>query len=90
MPARRSRISIIFTSTMRVLFSALLFTAAGMGAGLFLGILGTVIFGLLRGHNVDMTVAYRHIAIPIAIVAGTVALLGAIVLEVRARQRTSN
>ena len=38
-----------------------------MGTGLFLGILGTVIYGMLRGPgNVDMTGAYRHIAIPVA------------------------
>ena len=88
--AHRSRISIVFTSTMRVLFSGLLFTAGGMGAGLFLGILGTIIFGLIGGHKIDMTNAYRHVAIPAAILFGSVALIGAAVLEVRARrQRTS-
>jgi hypothetical protein len=90
MPAQRSRISIVFTSTMRVLFTTLLFTAGGMGAGLFLGILGTVLYGLIRGRNVDMSGAYRHIAIPVAILVGSIALIGAIVMEVRARsQRTS-
>lgn len=90
MPAQRSRISIVFTSTMRVMFTTLLFTAAGMGAGLFLGILGTVLYGLIRGRNVDMTGAYRHVAIPVAILVGSIALIGSIVLEVRARrQRTS-
>jgi uncharacterized membrane protein len=90
MPAQRSRISIAVTSTMRVLFTTLLFTAGGMGAGLFLGILGTVGYGLIRGRNVDMSGAYRHVAIPVAILAGSVALIGSLVLEVRARrQRTS-
>jgi hypothetical protein len=89
--AHRSRVSIVFTSTMRVLFSALLFTAGGMGAGLFLGILGTIIFGLIRGNKIDMTNAYRHVAIPVAILFGATALIGAAVLEVRARrQRTSH
>ncbi len=88
MPAQRSRISIAFTSTMRVLFSTLLFTAGGMGAGLFLGIVGMVSYSLLRGRAVDMAGAYRHIAIPVAILADSVALIGAAVLEVRAR-RTS-
>jgi hypothetical protein len=61
-----------------------------MGAGLFLGILGTVIFGLVTGHKVDMTNAYRHVAIPVAILCGSIALIGAAVLEVRSRrQRTS-
>lgn len=73
---------------MRVLFTTLLFTAAGMGAGLFLGILGTVLYGIIRGSHVDMSDAYRHVAIPVAILSGSVALIGAAVLEVRAR-RTS-
>jgi hypothetical protein len=87
---RRSKLSIAFTSTMRVLFTTLLFTAAGMGAGLFLGILGTVIYGMMSGSKVDMANAYKHVAIPVAILFGAVALVGSAVLEVRARcQRTS-
>ncbi len=88
--AERSRISIVFTSTVRVLFTTLLFTAGGMGAGLFLGIVGTVIFGLISGHKLDMSNAYRHFAIPFAILCGAVALVVSAVLEVRSRRaRTS-
>jgi hypothetical protein len=90
LPAQRTRISIIFTTALRVLFSAFLFAAAGMGAGLFLGILGTVLYGLMKGANVDMANAYKHVAIPVAALAGSVALVGSLVLEARARrQRTS-
>jgi lipopolysaccharide export LptBFGC system permease protein LptF len=86
----RSKLSIAFTSTVRVLFTTLLFTAGGMGAGLFLGILGTLVYGMISGSKIDMTNAYRHVAIPVAILAGSVALIGSAVLEVRARrQRTS-
>ena len=85
---RRSTLSIIFTSTMRVLFTTLLFAAAGMGAGLFCGIVGTVIYGILRGAQVDMSNAYKHVAIPAAIGIGSAAFIGALVLEVRAH-RTS-
>jgi hypothetical protein len=89
--AQRSRISIVFTSTVRVLFTTLLFTAAGMGAGLLLGILGTALFGLISGGKIDMANAYRHVAIPIAILCGAVALVGSAMLEVRSRrQRTSH
>jgi hypothetical protein len=88
LPARRSKTSIVFTSIVRVLFTTLLFTAGGMGIGLFLGIIGTILFGGLRGH-IDMTNAYRHVAIPFAICVGTVALIGAAVLEYRERTRTS-
>ena len=80
----------MFTSTIRVLFTTLLFTAAGMGTGLFLGIVGTIIYGIMKGSNIDMTNAYRHVAIPVAITLGAAALIGALVLEVRSqRERTS-
>ena len=87
---QRSKVSVVFTSTVRVLFTTLLFTAAGMGAGLFLGIVGTVVYGIIKSSNVDMTNAYKHVAIPVAVTLGAVAFAGALVLEVRARrQRTS-
>lgn len=86
---RRSKLSVAFTSTLRVLFTALLFTAGGMAVGLFLGILGTVIYGMISGSKIDMTNAYRHVAIPVAILAGSIAVIGSAVLEVRARKRTS-
>lgn len=85
-PSKPSR---IVTSVLRVLFATVLFTAAGMAVGLFLGILGTIVYGMIKGGQIDMTNAYRHVAIPIAMLAGTAALIGATVLEVRARTRTS-
>ena len=89
-PARRTRISIAFTSTMRVLFTTLLFTAGGMGAGLFLGIVGTVIYGIISGSRIDMANAYRHVAIPVAGLTGSIALVGSVVLEVRARRKRTS
>lgn len=87
---RRSKLSVAFTSTIRVLVTTLLFTAGGMGAGLFLGIVGTVLYGIISGNKVDMTDAYKHVAIPVAILLGSVGLIGSAVLEVRSRRtRTS-
>ena len=87
---QRSKASVVFTSTIRVLFTTLLFTAAGMGAGLFLGIVGTIVYGMIKGGNIDMTNAYKHVAIPVAITLGAAAFTGALVLEVRSkRERTS-
>jgi len=83
---QRSRASRIFTSTVRVLFTTLIFTAGGMGLGLLLGIIGLVTYGLIAGVQPDMRNAYRHFAIPLAITVGTVAFLGALVLELRARR----
>ena len=90
MPARRSKLSIAFTSTIRVLFTTLILIAGGMGAGLFLGIVGTVLYGIISGSKINMTNAYKHVAIPVAILVGCVALIGSAVLEVRSRRtRTS-
>lgn len=88
-PAHRTKSSILFTSAFRVLFGTLLFAAGGMGAGLFVGILGTVIYGMIRGGTIDMTQAYTHVAIPVAIVSGCVGFVGSIILEVRSYRRTS-
>ena len=85
-PPRRSKLSIAFTSAVRVVFTTLLFTAAGMGAGLFFGIVGTIVYGMIKGSSIDMTNAYKHVAIPAAITIGAAALVGALVLEVRARR----
>ena len=79
----------VVASVLRVLFTTLLFVAGGMAVGLFCGIVGTVIYGMIKGGQIDMTNAYRHIAIPIALLIGAVALVGSAVLEVRSRTRTS-
>jgi amino acid transporter len=82
----RSKISIFFTSTVRVLFTTLIFTAGAMGLGLLLGIIGMIAYGLAAGVQPDMRNAYRHVAIPLAIAIGCVAFLGALALEIRAGQ----
>ena len=81
---QRSKISIVFRSTARLLFTTLIFTAGGMGLGLLLGIIVMVTYGLVTGVQPDMRNAYRHVAIPLAIAIGCAAFLGALVLEVRA------
>jgi NO-binding membrane sensor protein with MHYT domain len=85
-PPQRSQLSIFFTSTVRVLFTTLLFTAGGMGLGLLLGILGMITYGLIAGVQPDMRQAYRHVAVPLAIVIGCLAFLGALFLELRSRR----
>jgi len=86
---RRSKLSIAFTSAVRCC-SRPCYSPRRHGRGLFLGIVGTVIYGIISGSKIDMTNAYKHIAIPIAILMGSVALIGSAVLEVRSRRtRTS-
>jgi len=86
---RRSTVSVLFTSAVRVLFTTLIFGAGGMGLGLLLGIVGMITYGFVAGVQPDMRNAYRHVAIPLAIAIGCVAFLGALVLEVRARRTRS-
>jgi hypothetical protein len=88
LPPPRSAASVLFTSTVRVLFTAVIFTAGGMGLGLLFGIIGMVTYGLIARVQPDMRNAYRHVAIPVAITIGCIAFIGALALEVRAR-RTS-
>jgi hypothetical protein len=85
---QRSKISIAFAAIARVLFTTLLFTAGGMGLGLFFGIIGMITYAFFHAGRVDMTRAYRHVAFPTALVVGAVGFCVAVVLEVRS-QRTS-
>ena len=50
---------------------------------LLLAILGTVIVAALRGVHPDMRIAYRMIALPAAIVSGTIIFVLASVMEIR-------
>ena len=86
LPRQPSALSLLFTSTVRVLFTTLIFTAGGMGLGLLIGIIGMITYGLVVGVQPDMRNAYRHVAIPVAITIGCLAFAGALVLELRARR----
>jgi hypothetical protein len=85
---RPSGFSIVAASVARVLFATLLFTAAGMAIGLLTGIIVMIALGAAHGGQVDMRYAYLHVAIPCAVILGTIAFFGSIYLELRAR-RTS-
>jgi len=50
---------------------------------LLLGIVGVVIVARVRGVHPDMTVAYRYIALPVAVVTGAIVLVLAVVMEIR-------
>jgi uncharacterized RDD family membrane protein YckC len=72
---------------LRVLLVSLLVALLSFAVCLLLGILGLAISAWLRGVQPDMTVAYRHIAFPAAIVIGAGVLVGTIVIEVRHYRR---
>jgi hypothetical protein len=59
----------------RLALLTLLWAGLGMGAGLFCGIVGLMIGGAMTHRIPDMTTAYRHISIPVAIFSGSCACL---------------
>ena len=71
----------------RVLLVTFLLTLLSFAVGLFLGIAGLLISAAVRGIHPNMTMAYRDFAFPAAVVAAGIALLGAIVIEVRYQHR---
>jgi hypothetical protein len=80
LPARHPRGYVI---PLRVLLLTFLFMLLAFAVSLLLGILGIVISAGLRGLHPNMTVAYRHIALPVALAVGAVALILTTVLEIR-------
>jgi hypothetical protein len=71
----------------RILLVTFLLTLLSFAVSLMLGILGTVFAARLRGLHPDMTNAYRHIAAPVAALAGSIVLVSMIVFEVRRYRR---
>jgi len=72
----------------RVLLVTFIGTLIAFAVSLFLGIVGTVIVSAVRGVRPEMTVAYRHIAVPAAVVAGSIILVLALVMEIRHYRET--
>ncbi|SRR5208282_266608 len=72
----------------RVLLITFLLTLLSFAVSLLLGILGVVVAGRLRGFRPNMTMAYRHVALPVAAVVGIVALIAASVMEIRRYRQT--
>jgi hypothetical protein len=50
---------------------------------LLVGIFGTIIISVLRGMHPDMRIAYRLIALPTALVAGSIIFVLSLVMEIR-------
>jgi uncharacterized membrane protein len=77
----------IFVRTFRTLFVTLLFTMLGMGVGLMFGIAWFALSGAFRHAHPDMAMAYRNVAIYVAIASGSCALLYQLFLETRTASR---
>lgn len=68
---------------MRVLLVTFIGTLLSFAVSLLLSIIGTVVVARVRGAHPDMTVAYRLIALPVALVAGSIILVLALTMEIR-------
>ena len=88
---QRSPLSTAFTSSGRVLFTALLFTAGGTGRSAYSSASAEwPCNAILHGGHIDMTLAYKHFAIPFALALGAVRFCGASAfLEIRSKRNSS-
>jgi hypothetical protein len=84
---RRSRASIVTTAIVRTILFGIACAGLGMAFGLFIGIVLQVIHSLVHRGAIDMTVAYRYFAIPLAVLGGLGALIVFSVLETRTARR---
>jgi ABC-type antimicrobial peptide transport system permease subunit len=71
-----------------VLFVTFLLTLLAFALSLLLGIIGTVLVAKTRHVMPDMRIAYRGIAIPMAMVACAVAFVSALRKEIRHYRQT--
>jgi hypothetical protein len=67
----------------RVLLLTFIGTLLSFAVSLLVGIIGTVAVSALRGVHPNMTVAYRQVALPAALVAGSIIFVLALVMEIR-------
>jgi len=67
----------------RVLLATFIGTLICFAVSLLIGILGIVVVSALRGIHPDMRIAYRLIALPMALVAGSIIFGLSLVMEIR-------
>jgi len=56
--------------------------------GLLLGIAGILIAAHIQGQRPDMTIAYRHVAVPVAAIVAASALIAITIIEIRNYRQT--
>jgi hypothetical protein len=72
----------------RILLITFIGTLLCFAVSLLLGIIGTVVVSRIRGVHPDMTLAYRQFALPVALVAGAIIFVLAVVMEIRHHRQT--
>jgi hypothetical protein len=82
-PERTSRAPRWYAIPVRVCMVTFVATLLCFAVSLLLAILGTVIVDAVRGVHPDMRIAYRLIALPVALVAGGIIFVLALTMEIR-------
>jgi uncharacterized membrane protein len=72
----------------RILLITFIGTLLCFAVSLLLGIISTVVVSRIRGLHPDMTLAYRQFALPVALVAGAIIFVLAVVMEIRHHRQT--
>ncbi len=67
----------------RILGLTVLFTLLSFAVSLLLGIVGVALTAMVRGAHPNMPIAYREIALPVAISAAAIAIVTVTILEIR-------
>jgi hypothetical protein len=67
----------------RVFAMTFIFTLLSFAVALLLSILGTIVYAQVKHVAPNLTFAYRHIAFPFALTAGTIVLLLSLAMEIR-------
>ncbi len=76
-----------YTIPVRVGLVTFIGTLLTFAVTLLFAIFGTVILASLHGVHPDMRIAYRHVALPVAVVAGCVIFIAMLVTEIRHYRR---
>jgi uncharacterized BrkB/YihY/UPF0761 family membrane protein len=72
-----------FWIPLRVLLLTFLLALLSFAVCLLLGIIGLIISSAVRGIHPDLTLAYRDVAFPAALIGGLIALVVVIIMEFR-------
>lgn len=82
MPSRGKRRSWILIP-IRALVVTFLFTLLSFALGLLLGIIGILIHSAIIGVHPNLTIAYRHVALPLATIIAPTTLICVMTMEIR-------
>lgn len=85
MPAAQTRFSGSrwYLIPARVLLVTFLLTLLAFAISLLFGIVGLVVQAHIRGTSANMTLAYRQVALPVAVGVGAIALVGVTITEIK-------